>query len=544
MGPPNLGRAHTQSMGETAVRTLRATSLIVALAVGSLGIASPAAALDATWQDPPLDLSTSEVDVWGSSATMVAGPAGSLMSMWIETGPSESQLRATLWSDGAWSTDAPAFVSAPSYSIDDLQVVSRGDGSFIALWVETFEDLDYQATMTVMSSVFDEGSWSLPNALMIGEVDDEVSDLHLAAAPDGSVIAAWDNEGIIEAAALGATGTGAVQILGEGNDPEVAASPTNVLAVTWRADVSTYVSVPAAVTVVGSTWSPTVYLSDADSFAPELGASPTGFVTMWMEGNDRLPWASTFTGTSWSAPVAMLDDNQIGGGVTAPGLVVATPGVTAVTWSDGEFSNAIIWLRTFNGTAWSAPVELLDATQVGLEHEVVGSPDGTFTVVWRRNGGGPLMARTFTATTLGEPFELSAAENSPSNPRLEAASNGYVVATWQQGGSVVARMFDGESWGESLVDFGSDSTPEVASTTDNVFFVAWEWYSDDRGLIRTSWLDTPDTVAEPGGSGGEELAATGPAPFAGIGAVGAALALLMGAVLLAAPRRRTASSTR
>lgn len=103
------------------------------------------------------------------------------------------------------------------------------------------------------------------------------------------------------------------------------------------------------------------------------------------------------------------------------------------------------------------------------------------------------MARTFSATTLGEPFELSAAANNPSGSqvRMASAANGYVVVTWPQGGSIVARVFDGTQWSASI----------------------------------------------------DELAETGSAPIASTAGIAAALALLVGAALLVATRRRAGSLT-
>lgn len=45
---------------------------------------------------------------------------------------------------------------------------------------------------------------------------------------------------------------------------------------------------------------------------------------MWMEGNDRLPWASTVSGRSWGAKVALLESTQIDGGLTSPGPMAST----------------------------------------------------------------------------------------------------------------------------------------------------------------------------------------------------------------------------
>jgi hypothetical protein len=519
------------------MKLFHAVSFSLALAVGALTAASPALAAEPTWQDPPVELSTSAADTWSSSPRVTPGPNGVLLAVWEDSGPDVSHLRSALWAEGVWGASATVSSGAGS-DIGDWDVVSRSDGSFVVVWIENVQD------MNVMTNTFAGGSWSTPTTLRVGPIDGEFGDLGLASAPNATVIVAWEldvGDRTVETVILGASGWGSIQDLGKGNSPAVAASPTGVFAITWRHETTSDGDFPAAKTFTGSTWSDIVLLSDeSGGWAPELGASPTGFVAFWMN-DSRLPFASTFTGTSWSSKVAMRDENEIGGGLTSPGLVVATPDVTAVTWSDGESSSVIIWKRTFNGTTWSAPVKLLDATEVGLDHQVVGTPDGTFMIVWEKNGGGPLMARTFTATTVGAPFVLSAASNSPSGHRLAAASNGYFVVTWQQGGSVFAHMFDGASWGASAVDLGKDSSQHVAATTDNVFVVAWETYGTDRGLIRATGNATPNG---PTNSDGEELAATGAASVAGIGAVGAAIAVLMGALVLAGVRRRTAQNIR
>lgn len=542
------------------MKAVRVIGIAVVVALGGFGATSAAVASPA-WQDPPTNVSVPVADTWSDAVELVAGPDGTLMAMWREQGSDRdtSMLISRLWTGQAWAA-TPVSVAGPSSSIGDYSLVSRPDGSFVAIWAENDE--------LIWSSIHTAGAWSAPVALTTSPADRDLERVVAVAAANGVVLAAWERDEDIDIAVLRAGGWDATQSLGRGASPSVAAAPDNTLAVTWGSNAGANMNRPAARTYSAGVWSETAFLSDdRQFFAPVLAPSPTGFVTMWMEGSSRLPWARTFSGAGWSSKFALRESNEIGGGVTAPINAVPTPSGTVVTWSDGEFNSAIIWARTFTGTTWLEPVKLLDASQVGLEHLVAGRPDGSYVILWQRNGGGPLMARTLTGTELGEPVELSAAENNPVIwlSQLATASNGYVVATWPQSGVISAAVFDGERWSSPTEQFDRGSRPRAAATSDNLFFVAWEAEEERAGLVRATTLATPatDTVGpgDPGSPGGDgaspggdpaspgghtgvadpsvpELARTGADANLSVSALVSALLLLVGASLIVIVRGR------
>jgi hypothetical protein len=511
------------------MKVTRAVAIAAVVVGAALGGASPAWAT-VTWQDPPTDVSAPVADVYSGSPQLASAADGSIMAVWAAYGPSTTDVMARLWVDGEWSATSSS-VSGPLADLGDFAVVARADGSYVVVW--------NSPEGAVQSSVFTSGTWSAPVALTVPAVEDELGEFALAAAPDGTVIAGWVRDDFVDVAVLGDAGWSATQELGEGDDVSVAVLPSNVFAVAWRSQVIGATG-PSVRTYAAGAWSTTTLLSETDGFSPNLIAGPNGFVSMWMEGNDRLPWASTYTGGSWSAKVALRESNQIGGGLTAPGPIASTPNGSVVTWLDGEFNNGpMVWARVFSGSAWAAPLEVIPSTQQAVDVQLVGRPDGSYVIAWQSNGGGPVMARTFTASAVGTPVELAPVTVSPNGFRLTAASNGYVVATWQQQGSVVARVFDGEQWGAETAVLGEGYSQAAVATSDNVFMVAWEWYDNTSGLVRASTYASPEGAGGGGDTGGEELAATGAAPIATV-ASALAIVLLAAGGLLVVRRRQHA----
>ena len=525
--------------------TVRIAASVIALTLAGGAVVTPAWAAAESWVLPPRDVSIPEVDLWASEGATAASDDGSLMTMWSEWGTS-GELMARLWSDGAWA-DAPVSVTGDAPGLGDFALAARGDGSYVAVWTYSEENVDGDSYMTLRSSVFEEGAWSAPVILATSELGEEIEDLQLAAASDGAVIVAWVHVSNVFSVTRSGSTWASVRDLGEGRNPAVATAADGSVAVSWGASVAGVDGVPAVQVFNGSTWTATAYLSEGGGFSPILGASPTGFVAMWMEdSNDRLPRAATYTAPGgWSSTHVLRETNEIGGGRSSPGRIVSTPEGTVVTWNDGEYGNTAVQMAVFDGTSWSPTVRVLDGTEQAVEHTVAGAADGTFMIVWQANGGGALKARSFTATTLGEVFELSSTTGGL-QARVTAGSNGYVVVVWVDAGAMFARLFDGDQWEAAEQLDSYTGTPFVAVTSQNVFYAGWEWYGEpqDRGVIRMTSRGTPEGPGGGDGSGGGELAETGSSPVAGALGIGGAGLLLLGAAMLAASRRPRAASAR
>lgn len=523
--------------------TARVTTAALAFALTGGVLATPAWAAEG-WLLPPGDVSTSTADLWSSPAATAAGDDGSLMTMWAEWGAS-GELMARLWSDGAWAA-SPVSVTGDAPELGDFFLASRGGGSYVAVWTFNEENGDGTPFMTLRSSVFEAGSWAAPVILATSELDEEFDDIGLAAAPDGTVLVAWSHMNTVTAITRTGSTWASTLDLGLGGNVQVAAAADGSAAVSWGADVGGVSNVAAARVFDGATWTDTAFLSEESGFAPILAASPTGFVAMWMAGNDRLPRAATYSASGWSDTHILRETNEIGGGLTSPGQIVSTPDGTVVTWNDGGFGSTAVWTAMFDGTSWSPSMRLLDATEQAVDHIVAGAANGSFMIVWQGNGGGELTARPFTDTTVGEAVELSATTNGL-NPRLVAGSNGYFVVTWVDSGTVFARLFDGLQWSEAEALDEYAGSPFAAVTSQNRFFAGWEWYgqSSDRSVIRMTSLGTPEGPGGGGdnGSGDDQLATTGSAPFAGTAAIAGALVLLLGAALVGLGRRSSAGTT-
>jgi hypothetical protein len=427
-----------------------------------------------------------------------------MVAMWIEDEDGVGvSLKGRVLTDSGWSV-LPASVSASAAGINEFQLVSRPDSSFVAVWTE--EDPDDDDFSTVMYSMFDGDSWSL--GLALANRGEDAGRLELASAPNGTVVAAWEREESVEARILVASSWSATKDLGEGSRPQVAAASNSTVAVTWNAGVPGQTTA-AAITYTGTTWSVSVSLSTIGGLAPLLAASPTGFVAVWLEGvNDRFPRASAFDGTQWSPTLELRGEDSIGsrsGQVVATRDQTGTVTGTVVTWYEGQSDSGIAWTRTFNGTTWTDPFVLADASQMAANHQIVAAHNGTLVAVWYREGGGPLMVRTFAGTTWSDPFELATVPvgGGLRDPQLASAANGYFVATWEQRqdcctGDVFASTFDGTSWSAPAIrlDTGTEFQ-RVASRANNEFVVAWIWspQNGDRSVIRATTAATPTATA-------------------------------------------------
>jgi hypothetical protein len=477
------------------VKKLSAMAIGVALTVGGLSVTSSAWAVG-TWSGSTTDISALVEETYTNDLQLVSAPDGTMVAMWSEddTGVGVS-LKAKVLTDIGWSV-SPASVSESAPAINEFQLVSRPDSSFVAIWSE--EDPDNGDLSNVRASVLVNDSWS--PALLLANPGEDVGRLTLASAPNGTVVAAWERGYYVEASVLSASGWSETKDLGEGSDPQVAAAPNSALAVTWNAGDRS-IPTPAAIIYSGTTWSDPVSLSSTTGLPPLLAASPTGLVAIWTEGgSDRFPRASTFNGTVWSPTFDLSDDSSSGAG--SSGQVVATrdqtgtPTGTVVTWFDGSPVSGSVWTRTFNGTTWSEPFELADASQVAINHQVVAAPNGTLVAAWQKNGGGPLIVRTFADSAWSAPFEL--ASDLARLPQLASAANGYFVATWQEKLSgvptTVASTFDGTGWSTPATVLATGTaSPRVASRANNEFVVAWSWTPPDfdGDIIQATTAATP-----------------------------------------------------
>lgn len=190
---------------------------------------------------------------------------------------------------------------------------------------------------------------------------------------------------------------------------------------------------------------------------------------------------------TWSPPVA-LSNNPASGTAAKTAIAADDNGNLYVVWQQREnsSSNYAILLSKYNGSSWSAPVDLSDTTFANEEANVAVSNDGKIFVVWNTDSESDgdewiLCVRSDDggSTWSSPPDTLSSPDGVIGGTSVEAArvnlargSGGRMVASWfetQTTDDIFINQFDGSQWsGEMVVsDTSTDNNRYPWAALDN-----------------------------------------------------------------------------
>jgi hypothetical protein len=194
------------------------------------------------------------------------------------------------------------------------------------------------------------------------------------------------------------------------------------------------------------------------------------FVVWATDGNSDIMYSQYDDAfQTWSPPVA-ISNNPAGGTAAKTAIAADDNGNLYVVWQQREnsSSNYAIMLSKYNGSSWSAPVDLSDTTSANEEANVAVSNDGKIFVVWNTDSESDgdewiLCIRSDDAgsTWSSPPDTLSSPDGVIGGTSVEAArvnlargSGGRMVATWfetQTVDDIFMNQFDGSQWSGEMV---------------------------------------------------------------------------------------------
>ena len=420
-------------------RHARRMLAIVAVLIAALACALPAAA----WS-PPQQLS-SDGQVVNQIERVVAGPEGSVATLWYAAGTYYTAKRAT-----AGGFAAPVAVNPEPLSNDQSSDIAIGpDGAITAVWIDSSNDTVQTAT-TLPGSV----TYGAPQ-IVYREPDGNVFGAVLAIASDGTVVVSWlsdrnDNPNYVVSTATRTPGAAAFGTSVDLSNPEqdsdgatVVAAPDNSITIMWYGFVGGNVIIEAATRPAGSSsFGPVrAVTTQRGTNRAETRSAVTGdgtLIVAWVDGDRTLATATRPAGATAFGPAEVLSDPTES--VDRFALAAAPDGTAVIIWdrplSPGYAVSAAI--RSAGAAAFGAPQVLSRDGTLGLTPVVAVAPDGRFTGVWTEAPMGPgqynLRSATLAPGTAAftDTETIAETQREAVLPRLATASDGTPVVAWEQ----------------------------------------------------------------------------------------------------------------
>ena len=279
--------------------------------------------------------------------------------------------------------------------------------------------------------------------------------------------------------------------------PAIAITSGNTIHVVWEQDGGLWHSFRQA-----GTWSQPVEIV-AEGEDPTLAASPTGeFVYLaWSQvfGGDFEVFASRWDGSEWSEGQNVSSND---GGSATPALVIAPNGVVNLFWSDTSPGAATIYqAQSSDGLTWPTALPVPDAT--GTNPTATFAPDGSLLLAWQYRAGFGEAFKIWTSRYNGDwqaPTALTDGSQHALAPQL-AANASSVALTWQDGDNVRLATWQANSWQPDSLFSGQQ--PALALTTNGFTYWAWERPDHLEARYRYAGWSGPITWAESAESSGD-----------------------------------------
>lgn len=234
----------------------------------------------------------------------------------------------------------------------------------------------------------------------------------------------------------------------------------------------------------------------------------------------------------WSPAVA-LSNNPAGGTVDKTAIAADDSGNLYVVWQQRNVTadDYAVMFSVYDGTSWSAPVDLTGASLENEEANVAVGNDGKIFVVWNTDSepdgsewvfcinstdGG--LTWSSPPDTLSDPSGFMTSSIETGRVNLARGSGGKMVATWFEATpdgvleEIHMRQYDGSQWSALMIVSDTNTVSNRYShaaldAQDNIYIV---WRPFVKGTTisflqmkhkawnDTSWSTTADTVVAPG----------------------------------------------
>ncbi len=361
----------------------------------------------------------------------------------------------------SWSLPATDLSAGPANSAFSAQVAVAADGATTVVWHRSNGSINIVQARTRPA-----GSSTFGGAVNLSAPEQDASDPQVAVAGDGATTVVWRRyDGfhfIIQATtrpAGSSTFGGAEDLSAPGQsatNPQVAVAVDGATTVVWHRSNGFINIVQARTRAAGSgTFGGAVNLSAVGQEAvwPQVAVAVDGATTVVWIGIDGLSYIVQATTRPAGSGTFGLAENLSTAGQDAinPQVAVAVDGATTVVWYGSNGSNNIVQARTRpagSGTFGGA-VNLSTAGQDAFSPQVAVAVDGATTVVWYRSNGSNSIVQATTrpagSGTFGGAEDLSAPEQSATNPQVAVAANGAATVVWQRDGPTYSRIQESTS---------------------------------------------------------------------------------------------------
>ncbi|MBS2936906.1 PKD domain-containing protein [Nocardioides sp. J2M5] len=445
-----------------------ATPVTVTLAVAG-GLLSAVPAVAAPVVEPPGWTPTTTLSATtdvARGAGVAADASGATTAVWVARDATSGSIFAnrvvTRTHDASgWST--PVDLAAGLADVSRPVVVAGPGGRATAVWA-----LGYKTnSLVVASSRSAAGTWSAPVALSQNLTASATAiDVDLDASADGTVTAAWVEDGVVVTSTRPVDGTWSAT---------VAVSPADQYA--YRTDLDVTADGSAAVT-----W------RSNDRGAPPMPAP-----------EDHVGAATRVPGSAWAEPVEVAATDDVGDPVVA----VAPDGTTTLAWPDTTVEGgSLVSARRPVGGSWSAP-ETVATGAVG-QAALVALPDGRVTAAWTQDvAAGSYVAYADRAgSTWSSATSFYPVSGAASDVSLVVDASGSTAATWVNRDPAgrpfvqVARRPAGQGW-VAVDDLTGPITdrqlpspePQVAWDGDGNLTSVWSRINGVDNVVQTRTFD-------------------------------------------------------
>ena len=363
------------------------------------------------------------------------------------------------------------------------------------------------------ASAAPQGPWTLP-VFDLSAAGEDASSPRVASAPDGTTTAVWSrNLGLNKVIQVATRPAGApfgdpVDLTPDGQsatEPEVATAPDGTATVVWRASNGPDFRIRAAIRPPGGSFGTRINLSDVSVSAvdPEVDVAPDGTTTaVWSRfdfdggGKFIIQAATRPPGGSFGTPV---DLSEAGGSASQPQATTAPDGTTTVVWRrQDEVGDSIIQVATRPpGGSFGVPVNLSAPGENAFGPEITTAFDGTTTAVWSRLNGLNSIVQATTRPpggTFGTPVNLSATAANAEGAGVTTAPDGTTTAVWYRfdGANRIVQATTrppGGSFG-SPVDVSATGQnadePQIATAPDGTATAVWSRSDGANDIIQAA----------------------------------------------------------
>ncbi|MGB0120567.1 MAG: hypothetical protein WBP55_06415 [Solirubrobacterales bacterium] len=222
-----------------------------------------------------------------------------------------------------------------------------------------------------------------------------------------------------------------------------------------------------------------------DAYAPQITTAPDGTaIAVWQRfnGSNMIIQAATRAPGGGFGPA--VDLSTSGQDANTPQITTAPDGTATAVWRRYSGSFEIIQAATRPpGGSFGIPVDISAPGHDAYSPQIVASPDGTFSAVWRRSNGSNSIIQASTRPpggAFGLPSDLSAPGQSATTPQVASSLDGRITAVWSRfDGSIyiiqASTRPPGEPFGGTVeLSTGSDaSSPQITTSTDGSATVVW-----------------------------------------------------------------------